>query len=96
MTIQDSIIKEEKGAKEWEESLTAVVFKGKGDALECGNYRGIRLFEHSMKVWGKMLEERLKKVKIDKCQESTTEAIFVMWQCRRNIESLRIGFTIYL
>ena len=38
--------------------LTAVVFKGKGDALECGNYRGIRLLEHSMKVREKILEER--------------------------------------
>ena len=51
-------MKEEKGAMELEERLTAVVFKGKGDALGCGNYRGIRLLEHSMKVREKILEER--------------------------------------
>ena len=50
-------MKEEKEAKEWEESLTTVVFKGKGDTLECGNYRGIRLLEHSMKVWEKYLRK---------------------------------------
>ena len=26
------------------------VYKGKGDALECGSYRGIKLVEHAMKV----------------------------------------------
>ena len=39
--IYENIRKEEKGAKEWEKSLTAVVFKGKADTLECGNYREI-------------------------------------------------------
>ena len=94
--IYENIMKEEQGAKEWEESLTAVVFKGKGDALECGNYRGIRLLEHSMKVWEKILEERLRKiVKINKCQfgfmpgKSTTEAIFVMRQLQEKYRKKR-------
>ena len=29
------------------------VYKGKGDALTCGSYRGIKLLEHAMKVFGK-------------------------------------------
>ena len=59
----------------------------KGDALESENYRGIRLLEHSMKVWEKILEERLREImKNNKCQfgfmpgKSTTGAIFVMRQ----------------
>ena len=27
------------------------VYKGKGDALECGSYRSIKLLEHAMKVF---------------------------------------------
>ena len=99
--IYENIMKEEKGAKEWEESLTTVVFKGKGDALECGNYRGIRLLEHSMKVWEKILEERLRKiVKINKCQfgfmpgKSTTEAITAMRQLQEKCRQKRRGFVI--
>jgi len=26
------------------------VYKGKGDLVECGSYRGIKLLEHAMKV----------------------------------------------
>ena len=39
-----------------------VVYKGKGDALDCGNYRELRLLEHSMKVWEKVLEARLREI----------------------------------
>ena len=40
--------------------------KGKGDALECGKNRGIRLLEHGMKLFEKLLEERLRKlIKVD-------------------------------
>ena len=34
--IYENIMKREKGAKEQEDSLTTVIFKGKGDALEYG------------------------------------------------------------
>ena len=42
-------------------------YKGKGDALECGKYRGIRLLEQGMKLFEKVLEERLmrKLIKVD-------------------------------
>ena len=48
--IFEQIILNEKRPKEWEDSDTVVVYKGKGDELDCGNYRNIRLQEHSMKV----------------------------------------------
>ena len=44
--IFEQIILKEKCPKEWEDSHTVVVYKGKDDALDCGNYRGIRLLEH--------------------------------------------------
>ena len=34
-------------------------FKGKGDAMSCGAYRGVKLREHSMKIVEKVLERRL-------------------------------------
>ena len=27
------------------------IYKGKGSVLECGNYRGIKLMSHTMKLW---------------------------------------------
>ena len=43
--------------KEWKSSVTVPIYKGKGDALECGKYRGIRLLEHGMKLLKKVSEE---------------------------------------
>ena len=46
------------------------VYKGKGDALTCGSYRGIQLLAHAMKVLERVIEGRLRKiVKIDSIQK---------------------------
>ena len=59
------------------------VYKGKGNALECGSYRGIRLLEHVMKILERVVEARVRKVvKIDDMQfgfmagKGTTDANF--------------------
>ena len=79
------ILYEEKAPVEWGDSLTIPLFKGKGDALECGKYRGLRLLEHSMKIYERILLNRLKMiVKVDEQQcgftsgKSTTDAIFMV------------------
>ena len=35
---------------DWKSSILLPVFKGKGDPVECGSYRAIKLLEHAMKV----------------------------------------------
>ena len=35
---------------DWEQSLIVCLYKGKGDALDQGNYRGLKLTEQAMKV----------------------------------------------
>lgn len=85
MTSVKRCIKKGEIPKDWKGSYTIPIFKGKGDALKCGNYRGIRLLEHGMKVYEKVLEKRLRRIiRIDKYQfgfcpgRSTTEAIYTM------------------
>ena len=36
----------------WKKSKFIPIFKNKGDILECNNYRGIKLMNHFMKLWG--------------------------------------------
>ena len=61
------------------------IYKGKGDILECNNYRGIKLMCHSMKLWERLIKARLRQItSIDNTQygfrpgKSTTEPIFIL------------------
>src|SRR6218665_1453331 len=36
------------------------IFKQKGDAMECGNYRGIKLLEIGLKVYERVIERRIR------------------------------------
>ena len=83
--VYQEIMESEICPEEWKDSTTLPFFKGKGDPLNCSKYRGIRLLEHGMKVWEKILEGRLKKiVTISDNQfgfstgKSTTDAIFIL------------------
>ena len=48
--------------REWGDSLTIPLYKGNGDALQCGKYRGLRLLEPGMKIWEKVLYKILTHV----------------------------------
>ncbi|KAL6520853.1 hypothetical protein OROGR_017422 [Orobanche gracilis] len=57
------------------------------DVQDCANYRGIKLMSHTMKLWERVIEQRLRRsVKISENQfgfmpgRSTMEAIHLMRQ----------------
>ena len=61
------------------------IYKGKGDILECNNYRVIKLMCHSMKLWERLIEVRLRQItSIGNTQygfrlgKSTTEPLFIL------------------
>ena len=69
--------------KEWRRSVLIPIYKNKGDAQCCGNYSGIKLMNHTMKVWKRIIEVRLRnRVEIRKQQygfmpgKKTTDAMF--------------------
>lgn len=71
-------------------SFSIPINKGKGDALQCGKYRVVRLLELGMKVYEKILENKLRRrIEIDQYQygfcpgRSTTEGIFVETATRK-------------
>src|SRR5678815_3052026 len=45
----------------WEDGCLVPLYKGKGDRMECGNYRGICLLSVVGKVYGRILIERVKE-----------------------------------
>ena len=71
------LLMSERMPEEWRRSVLIPIYKNKGDAQCCGNYRGIKLMSHTMKLWERIIEARLKdRVKsrsansnMDLCQE---------------------------
>ena len=45
----------------WRRSVLVPLYKGKEDIKECGNYRGIKLMSHTMKLWERVIEARIRK-----------------------------------
>ena len=50
----------ERMPEEWRRSVLIPIYKNKGDAQCCGNYRGINLMSHTRKVWERIIEARLR------------------------------------
>ena len=78
---------EEQMPEEWKKSEFVPIYKQKGDPLECGNFRGIKLLEHGMKMFEKNLERRLRKlIAVNNMQfgfspgKGTTDAVFIIQQ----------------
>ena len=54
------IHEQEKMPDEWRDSVVIPIYKEKGDIQDCGNYRGIKLMPHTMKIWEKSSREKNK------------------------------------
>ena len=81
------VIKEAEIPVDWQESIIINLFKGKGDATVPGNYRGLKLTDHVLKILERVVEKLIRKnLEIDAMQfgfmpgRSTTDAIFILRQ----------------
>jgi hypothetical protein len=54
------IFRSNKMPEEWRRSILVPIFKNKGDVQSCTNYRGIKLMSHTMKLWERVIEHRLR------------------------------------
>ena len=81
----ERVLDEEGMPEEWKTSVVVPIFKGKGDVMDCGAYRGVKLLEHAMKIVERVLENRIRElVMINEMQfgfmpgKSTTHALFIL------------------
>uniref|UniRef100_A0A8I6Z2Z9 Reverse transcriptase domain-containing protein n=1 Tax=Hordeum vulgare subsp. vulgare TaxID=112509 RepID=A0A8I6Z2Z9_HORVV len=81
------IFRSNKMPEEWRRSILVPIFKNKGDVQSCTNYRGIKLMSHTMKLWERVIEHRLRRLTSVKKNQfgfmpgrSTMEAIFLVRQ----------------
>ena len=54
-------MKSSKIPEEWRISTHIPLFKNKGDAQVCGNYKKIKLLSHKMKLWERLIENRIRR-----------------------------------
>ena len=85
--ILKKVWEEEQMPEEWKKCEFVPIYKQKGDPLECGNFRGIKLLEHGMKMFEKIPERRLKTLNtVNNMQfgfspgKGTTDAVFIIQQ----------------
>jgi hypothetical protein len=89
--ICNAIVREGRIPEDWRKSWIVSIYKGKGDALECGSYRGVKLLDQVMKVFERVIERRVRRsVTTDSMQfgfmagRSTTDAIFIVRQVQEH------------
>ena len=46
----------------WRKSILIPIYKYKGESMNCGNYQGIKLMCHSMKLYERVHENRLRNI----------------------------------
>ncbi|KAK3529879.1 hypothetical protein QTP86_007282 [Hemibagrus guttatus] len=84
-SLFNRVLESERMPEERRRSVLVPIFKNKGDVQSCSNYRGIKLMSHTMKLWERVVEARLRKV-VEICEQqygfmprkSTTDAIFAL------------------
>ena len=83
----NKIIQEKAIPSDWEKSIIINLYKGKGDALDRGNFRGLKLLEHCMKLFEKVIEQHIRNIiEINQMQfgfmpgKGTIDAIFIARQ----------------
>ena len=85
----------ERMPEEWRRSVLIPIYKIKGDAQCCGNYRGIKLMSYTMKMWERIIEAVLRdRVEISKQQYGFMlgkETIDAMFALRMLMEKYREG-----
>ena len=83
--LYNRMMESESMPEEWRDSVLIPIFKNKGDVQSCSNYRGIQLIGHTMKLWERIIERRLRRDLTFSNQQygfmpgkSTTDALFAL------------------
>jgi len=91
LDLCNGIVKERCIPEDWKSSVILPIYKGKGDPMECGSYRVIKLLEHAMKGVERIFEHRIQlQIEEEDKQfgftkgKGTTDAMFTLRQMQEN------------
>ena len=96
----NAIIRSGRVPVDWDNSFIISIFKGKGDALDRGSYRGLKLLDHIMKILERIVEQNIRElITLNDMQfgfmpgRGTTDAIFIVRQMQEKYNAK--GKTLY-
>ena len=96
LDLLQNIFEQEKMPEEWMNGVILPIFKEKGGIQDCGNYIVIKMISHTMKIWERTIDRRLREeTSIGEEQfgfmhgRGTTDAIFAKRQVIANIGKCR-------
>ena len=91
--LLQKIFEQEKIPEEWTDSVIVPLFNEKGDIQDSGDCRGIKMISHTIKIWERILDRKLReKTSIGKEQfgcmpdRGTTDAMLAARQVMENRE----------
>ena len=94
LDLCNSIVKEGCIPEDWKSSVVLPIYKAKGDPMDCGPYRGIKLLEHAIKVVERIFEHRIRQqIDTDDMQfgfikgKGTTDTIFIVRQMQEKFRA---------
>ena len=58
--LYNRTLESERMPEEWRDSVLIPIFTNKVDVQSCSNYRGIKVISHTMKLWERIIERRLR------------------------------------
>ena len=61
LDLLQKMFEQEKMPEELRDSVIVPIFKDKGDIQDCGNYRGTKMISHTMKIWERIIDQRLRE-----------------------------------
>ena len=70
--------------EERKNNILVPLFKNKGDAQVCGNYKGIKLLSHTIKLWERVIKRRIRQ------QTVIIENQFGFMLVRSTIEAIHV------
>ena len=77
----------------WKINAIVPIFKGKGDAMSCGSYRGVKLLEHAIKIAERVLERPMRtQMNLNKMQfafmpgKGTFDTIFLVMRMQEEYQ----------
>ena len=100
--MMQGIYEQETIPTEWRDSVIIPIYKEKGDIQDSENYRGIKLMSHTMKIWERIIDRRLREETTIGDEQfgfmpgrGTTDSIFAVRQLMEKHREQQKGLGIY-